>query len=151
MLTKPFGAFMAHAIALWIWHVPRFFMAALDNEAVHALQHTSFLITALLFWWAVLQRRSSRMRDGVAVLYLFATMMHTGALGALLTLAPSAWYGIDAAAAASFGLTPLEDQQIGGLIMWIPAGLVYLVAALYVMARWIANPAPMTLHRETIA
>ena len=65
-------------------------------------------------------------------------MMHTGALGALLTLSSTTWYPSDPAGVATWGLTPLQDQQIGGLVMWVPAGTVYVVAALWVMARWIA-------------
>ena len=85
------------------------------------------------------------MREGVAVLYLFATMLHTGALGALLTVSTAPWYPL--ATTAAWGLSALEDQQIGGLIMWIPAGTVYIAAALWLMARWMsgsaASPAPV--------
>ncbi|HZQ62198.1 MAG TPA: cytochrome c oxidase assembly protein [Casimicrobiaceae bacterium] len=136
-LTHPLSAFLIHAAALWLWHVPVLFDAALRNEAVHALQHASFLFSALLFWWAVLQPADARVRGGVAVLYLFGTMLHTGALGALLTVSTAPWYL--AATDPAWGVSAIEDQQIGGLIMWIPAGTVYVFAALWVMARWLAH------------
>jgi putative membrane protein len=74
--------------------------------------------------------------------YLFTTMMHTGALGALLTLAPTPWYPSYAAASGALGLDPVEDQQLGGLVMWVPGGLAYLAAGLAVVARLLARPAP---------
>ena len=136
-ITHPLSAFMIHAVALWLWHVPSLFDAALRSEGIHALQHASFLFSALLFWWAVLRPGDIRLRDGVAVLYLFATMLHTGALGALLTVSNLPWY--PQATNPSWGIAAIEDQQIGGLIMWIPAGTIYIFAALWVMARWISQ------------
>jgi putative membrane protein len=74
---------------------------------------------------------------------LFSTMMHTGALGALFTFSEKVWYPVYGDSAwHAFGLTPLEDQQLGGLIMWIPGGLVYVIAGLALMARWLNQPRP---------
>jgi putative membrane protein len=128
---------------LWAWHVPSLFGAALENEAVHAVQHASFLGTALLFWWAVLGRDGRVVqRTGAAMAYLFTTMLHTGALGALLTLAPTPWYPHYAATSAAFGLDPVQDQQLGGLVMWVPGSAAYLAAALFIMARLLSRPTP---------
>jgi putative membrane protein len=126
-ITEPVGAWLLHAGALWLWHVPAFFEAALRNEALHALQHSTFLGTALLLWWSVLQPRGQP--DGLGLASLFTTMLHTGALGALLTFAPRAWYSIYEGT-SPYGLTVLEDQQLGGLVMWVPGGLAYLLAGL---------------------
>jgi putative membrane protein len=140
-ITDPLVAWVAHALALWVWHVPSFFEAAVEHEGIHALQHTSFLVTALLFWWAVIGR-DARSREGIgaALAYLFTTMLHTSALGALLTLASSPWY-------ARYGL---EDQQLGGLVMWVPGGTAYIVAALMIVARLLrpATPAPLAPLRS---
>jgi putative membrane protein len=142
-ITDPLAAWALHAIALWAWHVPSLFEAALENEAVHAFQHASFLGTALLFWWAVLGRDGRVAKgSGAAMAYLFTTMLHTGALGALLTLAPTPWYPHYAATAMSFGLDPVEDQQLGGLVMWVPGSAAYLAAALFLMARLLVRPTP---------
>lgn len=142
-VTRPWVAFLLHGAAIWIWHAPALFQATLTNDAVHALQHASFLVTAMLFWWAIMFGTSARDRSpvknfGVAVLLLFATTLHSGALGALLTFSRTLWYPSYAVACPSpCAFTPLEDQQLAGLIMWIPAGFAYLVAALILFAAWL--------------
>jgi len=136
-VTNPLVAWCVHAVALWIWHVPALFQATLHSDLAHALQHASFLLSALLFWWALIHRGPGWMGYGAAVLYVFTTSLHGGLLGALLTLAPHPWYPAYARTAPEFGLTALEDQQLGGLIMWIPAATVYLVAALALLAGWL--------------
>ncbi|MEW5926289.1 MAG: cytochrome c oxidase assembly protein [Gemmatimonadota bacterium] len=135
-LTAPFAAWLLHAAALWLWHLPAAYQATLRSDAAHTLQHASFLGTGLLFWWTVVHGREGRMGYGASVLYLFATAMHSGGLGALLTFARSPWYPAYSGATEAWGLTPLEDQQLAGLVMWIPAGLAYLVAALLLLAAW---------------
>ena len=139
-ITAPLGAWLLHALALWVWHVPALFDAALADAAVHALQHASFLAGALVFWWSVLGRTAPH-ACGAAVASLFTTLLHTAALGALLSLAAAPWYAAYADGAAGFGLTALEDQQLGGLVMWMPAGFGYLVAALVLVARLLADKA----------
>jgi putative membrane protein len=137
LFTEPVGAWSVHALALWAWHVPRFFEAALHDEAVHIAQHGSFFVSALLFWWSVLARRT-RQAEGVAVASLFTTMMHTSVLGALLTFAPTVWYSTYLEAPLTL-LAPLEDQQLGGLVMWVPAGMSYIVAGLVIVASWLRD------------
>jgi putative membrane protein len=136
-LTGLFTAWLVHAIALWIWHVPFLFDATSRSELVHALQHVSFFGSAMLFWWAILHSRPRVASYGIGVLYLFSTAMHSGLLGALLTYARTSLYPSYEATTAPWGLTPLEDQQLGGLIMWVPAGLVYVFAALLMLAGWL--------------
>lgn len=148
LLTIPLVAWLVHAVALWIWHVPVLFEAVLQNEWVHTLQHLSFLISALLFWWALIHGPQGAMGYGAAVLYLFTTSIHSGALGALLTLAGSVWYPSYTGLTNSWGLTPLEDQQLGGLIMWIPAGLVYIIAGLALFAGWLREAEVRAARRE---
>jgi putative membrane protein len=136
VLTDPVVAWGLHALALWLWHVPGFFSAALEHEGLHVLQHISFLATALFFWWAALGADPRGARGaGRAAGLLFTTMMHTAALGALLSLAPTPWYGPYVATADAWGLDPLEDQQLGGLVMWVPSGFAYVLAALVMLGR----------------
>jgi putative membrane protein len=135
--TNPIVASLVHAAALWIWHVPVLFEATLTSDVVHALQHALFLGTALMFWQAVLFGKRRAADYGLAVLYLFLTAMHSGALGALITFAANPWYASYTVTGGAWGLTPLEDQQLGGLIMWIPAGLIYVVAGLLLFAAWL--------------
>lgn len=135
-LTRPFTAWWVHAAALWVWHVPRLFEATLSSEAVHAAQHASFLGSALLFWWALFYARG-KTGYGLGVLYIFTTAVHTSILGALLTFAPGVWYPAYGSRAAVWGLTALEDQQIGGLIMWVPAGVIYVAAGVALFGAWL--------------
>lgn len=139
-LTRPLTAWLLHVVVLWGWHAPMLFVAAVERQWVHDLQHASFLLSALLFWWAVFQG-CVHGRQGMAVFYLFTTAVHTSVLGALLTFSTRLWYPVYAQTAPAWGLTALEDQQLGGLIMWVPGGVVFLVAALALLAVWI-RPAP---------
>jgi putative membrane protein len=149
-LTIPLVAWLVHAIALWIWHIPVLFEAVLRYESVHTAQHLSFLLSALLFWWALIHGPQGALGYGAAVLYLFTTSVHSGVLGALITLAGSVWYPSYVGLTSSWGLTPLEDQQIGGLIMWIPAGLVYLIAGLALFAGWLRESDLRAARRERL-
>jgi putative membrane protein len=150
-LTKPLAAWAIHAAALWVWHVPLMFQATLKSDLVHTLQHVSFLGSALLFWWALIHGPRGLMGYGAAVLYLFTTSIHTGLLGALITFTGTTLYPAYAGTTASWGLTPLEDQQLGGLIMWVPAGLVYVVAGLALLAGWMRESERSVLRREQVA
>ena len=125
-VSTPIVAWSIHVLALWLWHVPTFYDAALRDERIHVAEHVTFLVTALLFWWVALDRH--RLRVGGATLYLFTAALQCTLLGALIAVARHPWYYGHLASAATWGLTPLEDQQLAGMIMWIPAGLAYLVA-----------------------
>jgi putative membrane protein len=131
----PLVAWTVHTIVLWAWHVPVLFDATQASEVVHAAQHCSFLAVAVLFWWVVLEP-SRAMPDLVARFgVVFTTAIHTALLGALLTIARAPWYEAYAATTAAYGFTPLEDQQLGGLVMWVPGGVVYVAGALVIAAR----------------
>jgi putative membrane protein len=134
-LTRPLNATALHGVAIWIWHAPLLFDAAVTHVSMHRLQHLSFLLTALLFWWSLIRRAEY----GVAVVHLFVTMLHTSILGALMALAPRVLYQTQTADALHWGLTPLEDQQLAGVMMWVPAGTVYAGAALAFAALWISQ------------
>lgn len=128
-------ATVLHGLAIWGWHAPPFFDAAVTNDTVHRLQHLSFFATGILFWWSIVWRSGS----GIAAWHLFLTMLHMSVLGALMALAPHVLYLAQTRAAQAWGLTPLEDQQLAGMIMWIPAGTIYAGAALFVLAKWISS------------
>jgi len=147
-LTIPLVAWIIHAVALWTWHVPVLFDAVLHSELIHTAQHLSFLLSALLFWWALIHGREGWMGYGAAALYVFTTSLHSGFLGALLTFSRSVWYPSYIGLTASWGLTPLEDQQLGGLIMWIPAGVLYTIAGLALVAGWLREAEARVNKRE---
>jgi putative membrane protein len=142
LITLPFVAWALHAVAIWLWHAPSLYQATLGSETVHTIQHVSFFGTSLLFWWAVLHGVGVRLARPSAVIYLFTTAGHTSLLGALLTFSPRLWYPLYDATTTPWGLTPLEDQQLAGVIMWVPAGLSYLIAALALAATWLKEPGP---------
>ncbi len=135
--TAPLFAAILHGAALWAWHMPALYNQALVSQPAHRLQHLTFFVTALLFWRAIAQASTRPAQGGAAVLWLFVTMMHTGLLGALLTMSRSIWYQNQSSLAAQFGLSAIEDQQLAGLVMWVPSGLIYAFAALVAAALWI--------------
>jgi len=134
-ILGPLAATVLHGAVIWLWHIPSVFDLTVVSTPIHRLQHLSFLLSALAFWWALV-RRCER---GAAVLHLFGTATHTGILGALIVMAPRVLYLRQTADAPHWGLTPLEDQQLAGLVMWIPAGTVYAGAALAFAALWIRH------------
>jgi cytochrome c oxidase assembly factor CtaG len=137
VLGTPVGAWTFHALALWIWHLPALFVAAQASLPLHCLQHVCFFASALGFWWVAFGGMA-RATNAASIASLFTTMLHTSALGALLTFAPTPWYAH--AGPLAFGLSPLEDQQLGGLVMWVPGGFAYMVAGLAIVGAWLARP-----------
>jgi cytochrome c oxidase assembly factor CtaG len=150
-ITNPFAAWLIHGVVLWVWHLPALMQPTLDNEFVHAAQHLSFVLSAVLFWWSVMHGRRGAMGFGLAVLYMFSTALHSGLLGALLTFARSVWYPVYNETTWSWGLSPLQDQQLGGLIMWVPACVVYIIAGLAFFAGWLRESERRVLDREAAA
>jgi cytochrome c oxidase assembly factor CtaG len=135
-VSSPPFAFALYGVALWTWHLPALYDRALRHEAVHAVQHLCFFGSATLFWWGLVRGRRGRTGYGAAVVYLFVTALHGGVLGALLTVSPRPWYAAYVAHHPG-GLTPLEDQQLAGLLMWIPAGMAFAAGALFLFAAWL--------------
>jgi putative membrane protein len=133
--TDPVLATLVHGIFLWVWHLPVLFDAAVRDEALHLLQHASFFGSAMLFWWALFRNGAGRRGYGLAICAIFVTAVHSSLLGALLVVAPRVLY--DAYATTVFGLTPLEDQQLAGLVMWVPAGILYTGIGLWLFALWL--------------
>ncbi|PLR28715.1 hypothetical protein SGCZBJ_01835 [Caulobacter zeae] len=121
---------LAFATVFWIWHVPAFYGAAMSNDGVYWLMQASLLLSATLFWRSV---RNAPAPAGVAA--LLATTVQMGLLGALLTFMPRALYAPHALTTVAWGLSPVEDQQMAGLLMWIPAAGAYLAAALVLLGR----------------
>jgi putative membrane protein len=124
---RPGVAFALHGSAIWLGHAPRVIHWALEHHAVHFLEHAALLGTALVFWRSL--TRGGAAGYGMATLFALATMLHTGALGALITFAPRVFY---------LGYT-LEDQQLAGLIMWVPGGALYLGAGLAFAGAWLRH------------
>ena len=139
VLTAPIVACALHGLAIWVWHLPALYDAAVGNEAVHTLQHAMFVGTAALFWWGMLYGRYGRAGYGTAVFFVFVTVVHTGILGAMVTFSRTPLYPIYAAPAAAHGVDQLVDQQRAGLLMWVPAGIVMTLLGLALFAAWLGE------------
>lgn len=136
-LTAPVVALVLQILVLSAWHVPVLFEAALRSEPVHSLQHASFFLVAALFWWSLIAGRYGRLGYGAALLFVFITALHGGTLGALITVARLPWYETHAQRTEQVGLEPLADQQLAGLLMWVPGGLLLLASALALGVAWL--------------
>lgn len=126
---------LAFTAVLWCWHMPGIYVLALESDAVHGLEHVGFLVVAWALWSAVLTPDAHRLNGPVAFLTLFAVGMTGAALGAVLTFAPAPLYAPEA-----FGGTdPLADQQLAGLVMWIPMDVVVMGVALWTFGQWLRD------------
>jgi putative membrane protein len=138
-----------HGVVLWAWHLPGLYTAALRNGAIHAAEHVSFLLTGLLFWRLVIRRSpKAKLPYAPAILLVFVTSLQSGALGALLTFAPSVLYPVHGGGPAAWGLTPLEDQQLAGAIMWVPQGMLYLATIAVLLWRSFLEPEARSRREE---
>jgi putative membrane protein len=138
-LTVPLLAWGLHGAAIWVWHLPALYERAVQSEAVHALQHATFVGTAALFWWGLVYGRYGRAAYGASALYVFVTSVHTGILGALFALSESPYYPLYAARAAQAGIDAVADQQLAGLYMWIPAGVILTLFGLALVIAWLSE------------
>jgi putative membrane protein len=153
--AQPLLAWLAGAGAMWIWHLPGLFNAALRHPGLHVVEHASALTLGVLFWRPVASPLDDeRLPPLLAVVYLFTACIGCTILGITLTFAPPGLYpayldpgdphGILRLLRQGWGLTPATDQQLGGLLMWVPACLVYLSGVIGVLARWYATPDSVT-------
>jgi cytochrome c oxidase assembly factor CtaG len=137
----PVLAFVLFVVDMWLWHAPPLYESTLHNEALHALEHLTFVTTAGWFWWVAFSPEALPMLGRAA--YVFVAGIPGTLLGALITFAPRVLYpsypaaleqpGLGRALQAQWNVTAAGDQQLGGLIMWVPGGLVYLVAILAIL------------------
>lgn len=134
------AAAVAHSAAMWAWHLPAALELALARESVHWAMHASFLAAGLWFWSALWRCiREPRAGAGPGVVAIVAVMMQMGFLGALLTFAPRVLYPVYALRAPEAGLAPLADQQLAGVLMWVPSCLPYLAGAVWLTWRGLAR------------
>ena len=145
--AKPVIAWSGASLSLAFWHIPIFYNAALAHESIHIVEHLIFLITAAMFWWPLLTPAvESRLSAGKSIAYLFSAAMINTFLGILISFAPLGIYPAymhpnDSLGALSliretWGVSAQADQQLGGLLMWVPAGLIYFTAIVATVARW---------------
>lgn len=150
ILSRPLLAWLLGIGTVWIWHIPVLYNATLHDEYIHILEHTDFLVTSTILWWPVLSPVMERRLSPLSTIaYLFAAMAASSVLGIILTFTPPGLYDylhpVDTLGALllirqGWGLTPEVDQQIGGLLMWVPSGLVFLAGILGALGRWYREP-----------
>jgi putative membrane protein len=133
---------LAFAILLWAWHLPALYDATFESDVVYWAMHVTLLGSALPLWMQLLQPGSDRLLTHI--LLGFATFLQMGLLGALLTLSPALLYGAHVTTTLAWGHAPLADQQLGGLIMWIPGCSSLLMAVLWGFWRSLSTPAVAT-------
>jgi putative membrane protein len=147
VLSRPIVAWFLGVGTLWLWHVPFLYNMALEILGLHVAEHLSFLVTATIFWWPVLgPLPGRRLPPLMAIIYLFTAGVANSLLGIILTFAPPGlypaylnpidWYGLLPLLRTDWGISPAVDQQLGGLLMWIPGGLIILCAILGILAYW---------------
>jgi putative membrane protein len=132
-ITAMSVAWLAYTVTMWLWHLPVAYDAAVGDRILHDLEHLSFFAGAVLFWWPIVQpapRLRPRPAAGACVIYLVLAALQTGLLGLLLTLSPGSWYRSYAS---------VEDQSLGGLLMWGVGGAVDMLAVLILIGRYLAS------------
>jgi cytochrome c oxidase assembly factor CtaG len=149
-LRKPLPAWTIGTAALVFWHIPHFYDLTIRNEGIHILEHLLFLVCFTIFWWPVLAPlATSRLKPLYSVVYLFAGMAANSILAIVITFAPVGFYsgylrlsdpnGWLSMIRYQWGITPGLDQEIGGILMWVPGGIVYLAAILGVLGVWYSS------------
>ena len=139
-LRTPAVAWCTYVGLLWAWHAAALYDAAAGNEALHLVEHIGFLLGGWLFWSVVIGARRKRQRDyGRSALLLFGAAIQSTYLSLLLTFANEPWYDSYLATTRPWGLDPLQDQQLAGVIMWVPSGWIYTLTALSMVVAWIRS------------
>lgn len=139
-LTHPILVFFLFNLTFLGWHLPVLYELSLKNQLVHVLEHMMFLGTGVLSWWPILGPRYSLSTAFLKIAYIFVQKVPTAVLGAILVFAETPFYrGYVEQPVRLWGWTPLVDQQIGGVVMWIPATLAYLAVLTVIFARWMGE------------
>jgi len=147
--TYPAIAFFLFNADFWLWHVPSLYNATLENQSIHILEHLTFILFAVLNWWPMYSpsEKLPRLSLGGQVLYLFLSGMPMVALGAGLTFAPPL-YAPYLAAPRIWSLSAATDQQLGGLIMWVPVNIAYIVVVSLIFIRWMQHQDAKQMAQE---
>ncbi len=154
VLTSPYVAFALFNLDFWVWHAPALYDLTLTNSALHVFEHLTFLVFATLNWFPILSPvpdELPRLSRPAQLVYLFLSCQPMVLLGAGLTFAGRPLYTPYVAAPRLFGLSALGDQQLGGLIMWLPANFVYLLAISVVFYLWLERQGQETEQAERAA
>lgn len=140
LLVRPAVAWILIVITVVLWHIPAVFDAALGSETLHGLEHLMFVGAGLIYWTSLVGAgRASRLRHLSVLASVFGLALFGTALGALLTFATTPWFPTHAARSTASGLDWLTDQQLAGVTMWLPSGVLLLGTFLTVGRRWLSG------------
>jgi putative membrane protein len=152
ILRRPVVAWLAGVGAMWVWHIPALYEASLQNKSLHIIQGISLLVAGVIFWWPIFSPLDqSRLDPLVSVLYLFSACVGCTVLGVVITFAPAGLFatahphivdtrGVVTLVRNGWGISPKVDQQIGGLLMWVPCCFLYISIIMVSLARWYRTP-----------
>lgn len=151
ILSKPVVAWFLGIGTLWIWHLPVLYNATLAHERIHIFEHLTFIVTGVIFWWPIFTPlKERRYPPATGIAYLGSGALTNTVLGVLLTFAPAGFYpyyvhprdpyGALSLIRNGWGLDAADDQQLGGVLMWVLGGLFFLTALMVVMRRWYQTP-----------
>jgi putative membrane protein len=137
-LTRPVVAYAAFNVAMIAWHLPPLYNLAMANHDVHVLQHVVFLVTATLVWWPLLSPLPELppLSHAMRMLYVVLLMIPMNVIGLMITYADEVLYPAYEAAPRVTALSPIDDQLVGGLIMWIPGTFILIGVATALFFRW---------------
>ena len=140
-VTGPIMCFTIFNLVIAIWHIPLFYNAAMDNHNIHILEHLMFMAAAVLMWWPFMSPLPElpRLSYPGQMLYCFLTSIPMSVVAVYITMADRLLYPAYAIAPRIWGITPTADQQIGGLIMWIPGGIVFYAIITVIFFKWAAR------------
>jgi cytochrome c oxidase assembly factor CtaG len=148
--AHPAFGVVAYVGAMWFWHVPVFYEAALNHALVHVLEHLTFAASGGLYWWHLISPIRSRLRLGgmASVAYMASTKLLVGALGVFLAFYPTLLYSPYDVAGERWGMSPLDDQQVAGLIMGLEQSLVMGIGLAYLFTRMLTESEAEELRAE---
>ena len=138
LLTRPWLAALLFSVSIAAWHLSPFYDLMMRNHEVHIATHLMFMVTATVMWWPVMSPLPELppLRPGIGMLYLFLVGIPMQVVGALITFADEVLYPWYVAAPRTWGLSPLDDQQLGGLLMWVPGNLWMFAAIGVLFFQW---------------
>ena len=140
-VTKPVACFVIFNLVIAVWHLPVFYNAAMDNHNIHILEHLMFMAAAVLMWWPITSQLPElpRLSYPGQMLYCFLMILPMSIVAIYISMADQVLYPAYSAAPRVTSLSPLEDQLLGGLIMWVPGGVIFMIIMTVVFFRWAAR------------
>ena len=137
LVRAPATRWLVYVTAFWVWHAAALYGAAVESTAIHILEHVMFLGAGLAVWNVILGRAA--VDRGAALLGVFCLGIQSVLLAALLTFSQSPWYDTYVSSSAAWGVDPLADQRLAGVIMWVPGSLIHTAIGVALAVAWLSE------------